>query len=242
MAAVVQKYDAGLWPQRRGCDSRPSPSIIKKRGDNMSEKKIVESIKGFKFVRHDMTSEIGVHTWQLGKWYKIEGDLSVCINGFHASETLIDAFYFTHFSDNRLFIVEGRGEVQYDCDKFCTSEMRLLEEVSQLLNTKRFVEYCNRRLLRLYRQARYDYTKDDIRRTMRRITQMMHSAVEERCFLMFSWAVRGIALSMLWAIDTLLIGLDPRDIDIIKREEWRILERKLRLTLGVKLKQKKEII
>jgi hypothetical protein len=65
------------------------------------------------------------HKYQLNKWYKIDGELKICKNGFHASKNIIDAMRYV----NCFWIakVEVRGESIKEGDKECWSEIRILE-------------------------------------------------------------------------------------------------------------------
>lgn len=43
------------------------------------------SEKLYKFLNGN-ESEHGEHEWEIGKWYEVEGELKMCLNGFHAIE------------------------------------------------------------------------------------------------------------------------------------------------------------
>jgi hypothetical protein len=80
----------------------------------------------YKFVEKDLRNQ--GFQWEIGKWFKQDGKLELCENGFHASKEPIDVLEYTS-NGERLFIVEARGRILEDTDKFCSSEMRLVKEI-----------------------------------------------------------------------------------------------------------------
>jgi len=92
-----------------------------------------KTIKGYKFLKEDMTSKNGtIEKWKLGAWKKHEGKLEMCNAGFHACESPLKAFQ-SYVYGPRLFIVEARGKVLHEKDdKFCSEEMRIVQEVENL--------------------------------------------------------------------------------------------------------------
>lgn len=79
----------------------------------------------YKFLRTDLKSEHGNFAWEIGKWYKTQGDLSICNNGFHASQKPMQALGYV--AGELLALVEVRGESVIEDDKECWEEMRLLK-------------------------------------------------------------------------------------------------------------------
>ena len=63
--------------------------------------------------------------WKKGKWYKIEGELEMCSNGFHASKLILDAMSFVNLECLAKVDVKGKSEKQDD--KQCWSEMRIVK-------------------------------------------------------------------------------------------------------------------
>jgi len=61
--------------------------------------------------------------WEIGKWYKVKGELEMCQNGFHCSQKPLDAFSYVH--GDILAEVEVRGKSLKQPDKECWSEMRI---------------------------------------------------------------------------------------------------------------------
>ena len=81
--------------------------------------------KLYKFLREGLKSDSGDHTWTLGKWYKINGKLEICHNGFHASKTALQALGYV--KGEILAEVEVRGKSVVEDDKECWSEMRVVK-------------------------------------------------------------------------------------------------------------------
>lgn len=79
----------------------------------------------YKFLHTGLKSSRGDFTWELGKWYKIEGKLDICNNGFHASKTPLRAFEYV--PGEIVAKVEVRGESIIQNDKECWSEMRIVK-------------------------------------------------------------------------------------------------------------------
>jgi len=79
----------------------------------------------YKALRKGKKSDHGNHKWKIGKWYKVDGNLSMCRNGFHASENIIDTMQYVNME--WLAKCEVRGESIKQSDKQCWSEMRVIE-------------------------------------------------------------------------------------------------------------------
>ena len=84
-------------------------------------------MKGYKFVKENLKSEHGNIQWVLGEWQKCEGKSSLCETGLHASQKPLDSL--NYIFGTRWFECEARGKILKDRDKFCASEMRLLQEI-----------------------------------------------------------------------------------------------------------------
>jgi len=65
------------------------------------------------------------HKWIVGKWYKHDGELKLCDQGFHASEKIIDAMNYV--IPYYVAKVEVRGESQVGYDKEVWSEMKIVK-------------------------------------------------------------------------------------------------------------------
>ena len=70
-------------------------------------------------------SSCGNQKWEVGKWYKIMGELQLCENGFHCSRKAIDAMSYVHVEI--LARVEVRGKHIEKSDKECWSEMKIVK-------------------------------------------------------------------------------------------------------------------
>ena len=84
----------------------------------MTNKKMWKFLKGMK-------SANGDHRWAKGKWYRIDGELDICVHGFHASAFIPDALGFVQ--GDTLACVEVRGEHIDQSNKSCYREMRVVK-------------------------------------------------------------------------------------------------------------------
>ena len=88
-------------------------------------------MKRYKFLylrNNEIISKPDVKTifkWKKGKWYKIDGELHICHNGFHCSVKPLDALNYV--AGKVLAVVEVRGESEKQDDKQCWQEMRILK-------------------------------------------------------------------------------------------------------------------
>lgn len=85
----------------------------------------------YKFLAKGMKSNYetpsGEQTWEIGKWYKYDGEIELHFKGFHASESIMDALKFSHHGLNEIEVlakVEVRGAHQ---EKSAWSEMRVIK-------------------------------------------------------------------------------------------------------------------
>ena len=79
----------------------------------------------YKFLREGLKSNSGDHTWEIRKWYKIEGKLDICNKGFHCSKEKWQAF--SYVQGELLAEVEVRGDSIIEDDKEAWSEMRVIK-------------------------------------------------------------------------------------------------------------------
>lgn len=63
----------------------------------------VNTIRGFKALNNDMTSEYGCMKYDLNKWYHHEGEIKLCENGFHFCKELFFTTLFYDCGDCRFF-------------------------------------------------------------------------------------------------------------------------------------------
>ena len=104
-------------------------------------------MKGYKFIKKDMKSQHGNHKWELNKWYK-EEDIKICDKGFHACKTPLDSLEYVY--GDRWFIVEVRGKIIKEGDKFVSQEMRLIKELPIDKIVKPFAIWCANQCLKNY--------------------------------------------------------------------------------------------
>ena len=87
----------------------------------------METIKCYRFVKDDLSSENGQMTWEIGEWNKVSGKITCCSNGLHASLTPRDSMRNVY--GQRWFISEARGEIDKLDSKFAAREMRIIQEI-----------------------------------------------------------------------------------------------------------------
>ena len=86
---------------------------------------------GYKFLIDSMESSKGdCGTWELGVWKEHGNKLKMCDSGFHASPTCLDSLEYAY--GNRWFIVEAKGRILHNKDKFVASRMRIVREIPNL--------------------------------------------------------------------------------------------------------------
>lgn len=65
------------------------------------------------------------HKYEVGKWYKIKGEIEICKNGFHASKNILDAMGYVNAEI--IAKVKTRGKSIVQDDKECWSEIKILK-------------------------------------------------------------------------------------------------------------------
>ena len=71
--------------------------------------------------------------YEIGKEYCLEGELELCVNGFHACQNPLDVFdYYSMSLYTRYAMVELFGDVDFATDnkKLCATNIRIVKEVS----------------------------------------------------------------------------------------------------------------
>lgn len=84
--------------------------------------------KLYKFLnlkRGKIKSNSGDTTWNIGEWQHLDGKLTMCEYGFHASKTPYQAFFYVQ--GEVLAIVEVKGKSIKEDDKECWSDMRIVK-------------------------------------------------------------------------------------------------------------------
>jgi len=112
------------------------------------------TIKCYRFVRDDLTSENGELSWKIGEWNKVSGKIVCCSNGLHAALTPRDSIRNVY--GQRWFISEARGEIVKQDNKFAASEMRIVEEIPKIV-LQRFAIWCAKDSLKYFEKK---YPKD----------------------------------------------------------------------------------
>jgi hypothetical protein len=108
----------------------------------------MKTINGYKFIKKDMKSLNGDHTWKIGKWYK-EDEIELCNKGFHACKEPLETLDYIY--GDKFFLVEARGKIIHEKgDKFVASEMRLLKELPIDEIFKPFGIWCAKQCLPNY--------------------------------------------------------------------------------------------
>ena len=92
-------------------------------------------MRGYKALNEDMSSKYGNMTYELNKEYEIDKRFKIlmCKNGYHFCTKLINVFTY-YPSDSRVFEIDTLdGEIieSKNKDKYCTSKIKLIREVSK---------------------------------------------------------------------------------------------------------------
>ena len=86
-------------------------------------------MKAYKVFNSDWTC-LGFK-YEIGKSYKIDGELKICENGFHACKQLIDCFnYYSFNPENKVAEVELNGKIQETDDKIVGEQINIIKELS----------------------------------------------------------------------------------------------------------------
>ena len=108
------------------------------------------TVRGYKFVTKDLKSKNGDIQWVVNEWQKVEGQLSLCNNGLHASHTPLDSLQYTY--GDRWFMIEACGKMIEGDDKFCAQEMKLTQELPVDKILVQFAILCARRCYKNYKK------------------------------------------------------------------------------------------
>ena len=69
-------------------------------------------------------------TYELGKWYEVDGEIKPCKNGFHFCKKLEDTHWYYNLFESRLFEIEADGEIlEASNTKMVCSKIRLVREI-----------------------------------------------------------------------------------------------------------------
>src|SRR3990167_180615 len=127
--------------QYRGIDT---PESEEERGGSMKMKKIT----GYKFIQKNMHSKKGSHLWEIGKWHKHKGKIELCNRGFHACRTARQSLEYIY--GDRWFLVEARGKIKEEENKFVASEMCLIRELPLKKIMVKWAVFCAKQCLEIF--------------------------------------------------------------------------------------------
>ena len=86
-------------------------------------------IKGYKAFNPDWTCR--GFKYEVGKTYKIDGDIEICKEGFHFCQKVSDCFnYYSFNCENKVAEVEATGIVETEGNKSVTNEIKIVREIS----------------------------------------------------------------------------------------------------------------
>ena len=86
-------------------------------------------IRGYKVFNPDWTCR--GFKYEVGKTYKHNGDIIVCVAGFHFCQKLSDCFnYYPFNSDNKVAEIEAIGNISTEDSKSVTDEIKIIRELS----------------------------------------------------------------------------------------------------------------
>ena len=88
-------------------------------------------VKGYKALSPNMAAIYGNGmTYELGKWYEVDGEIKPCENGFHFCRKLEDTHRYYNLFKSRLFEIEADGKIMEASNtKMVCSRIRLLREI-----------------------------------------------------------------------------------------------------------------
>ena len=93
----------------------------------MTKEKVIKSYKGF-----DKNMQCQGFQYEVGKEYKIDGDIKCCERGFHACESPMEVWNFYDMLDSRFAEVEQSGKIDKDgrsSTKVCSSHIKIKAEL-----------------------------------------------------------------------------------------------------------------
>ena len=88
-------------------------------------------VKGYKALSPNMATIYGNGmTYELGKWYEVDGEIEPCENGFHFCRKLEDTHRYYNLFKSRLFEIEADGKIMEASNtKMVCSKIRLVREI-----------------------------------------------------------------------------------------------------------------
>ena len=90
------------------------------------EEKVIKSYKGF-----DENLKCRDYQYEVGKEYKMDGEIKCCERGFHACESPLEVFDYYNMLNSRFCEVEQSGEIDRDSNttKVCSSRIKIKAEL-----------------------------------------------------------------------------------------------------------------
>jgi len=114
----------------------------------------------YKFLRlknGEIVSEHGTQVWEIGKKYSVKGEIQCCHNGFHASDTPLDALNFV--KGEILAIVEGGGGCDKATDKSAWRAMQITKAYKwKKADSVALAIFCAEQVIGIY-EAKYPNDK-----------------------------------------------------------------------------------
>ena len=97
-------------------------------------------MKGYKGMNKDM--QCRGYQFEIGKTYRISGEVELCKNGFHFCEKLVDVFeYYEKGEPHRYFEIEASGTIKSDGKKSVAEEITIIRELSDTEVSRAFYGY-----------------------------------------------------------------------------------------------------
>lgn len=85
-------------------------------------------MRGYKAFNSDWTCRD--FQYKVGETYTLDGELSICKNGFHFCERLIDCYSFYWFGNfPHIAEVEALGDIRTGENKNCTNKIKIIREI-----------------------------------------------------------------------------------------------------------------
>jgi hypothetical protein len=112
-----------------------------------------EVYKFLRLIDGKIVSEHGEQVWEVGKKYSVEGKIECCRNGYHASDTPLDALNYVN--GEVLAICEGSGNSDIQSDKSVWQNMTVTKAYKwQKVDSVALAIYCAKKVIGIY-EAKY---------------------------------------------------------------------------------------
>jgi hypothetical protein len=110
----------------------------------------------YKFLREvngKIVSEYGTQEWKVGKKYSVKGKIECCRNGYHASDTPLDALNYVN--GEVLAICEGSGDCDTQSDKSAHRTMKIVKAYRwRKLDSVALAIFCAEKVIHIF-ETRY---------------------------------------------------------------------------------------